>query len=218
VAGEHEVERAAWEEVEDVWEVAQQNAELRRLVDELPRMRTLAPVGARVDADDLHSAAADVDGHRLIHEQARRGKVAQACGSRKGITRVLDVVVPEHGERHTQAAEQLPQPRFRTWTGNEVARDRSEIGTTLRDPVHRGLDRTLPARGEAEVEVGEMCDPQPDELLRQPGQPDVQRPQAHPAGLEPAPGEHPARRRGQHGSGARTLRGHRAGTAPSDIR
>jgi hypothetical protein len=79
VAGQHEVKRARREKVEDVREVTQQEAEIRRLVDELPGVRALAAVGPRVDANDLHSPTAYVEGHRLVDEKARRVEVTQPC-------------------------------------------------------------------------------------------------------------------------------------------
>ena len=108
---------------------------------------------------------------------------------------MLDVVVPEDDERPLEAPELFAQQRFATRARDKVTRDRDDIGLTLLHPVDRPLDRDRPARGQSEVEVGEVCDPEPGQLRRQPGKRDVELGEPNPAGLEPGPPQ-PGRRDG----------------------
>ena len=58
---------------------------------------------------------------------------------------MLDVVVPQHDERPLEPREQQPEQRLPTWTRDEIARDRDEIGLALCDPVDRTLGGHLTA-------------------------------------------------------------------------
>ncbi len=69
VACEHEVERARRQAVEDVGEVAEQDSQLGRLVDERPRLGAPGSIGARIDADELDAVAAELDGRALVDEE-----------------------------------------------------------------------------------------------------------------------------------------------------
>src|SRR6476646_10262415 len=71
----------------------------------------------------------------------------------------------------------------------EIAADRDEVGLPLSRPLGRLPDSADARRRHAEVEVREMCDPQPVELRRQPRQLELQLLQPHPPGFEQAPAE-----------------------------
>ena len=58
VPAEHEIKRSGRQEAEDVREVAEQDAQVRGLIHELPRPRTPLPIRTRVDTHHLHSATA----------------------------------------------------------------------------------------------------------------------------------------------------------------
>src|SRR2546428_12890335 len=76
---EHEVERSRRKEIEDVREVAQEDAEVGGLVDELLRTRPSLPVRAWIHAHDLHAPAAQLNRLALIDEEPRRGEVTERC-------------------------------------------------------------------------------------------------------------------------------------------
>ena len=72
---------------------------------------------------------------------------------------MLDVVIPQNDERSIEARKLLPEQPLAARARDEVTGDRDEIGLPLGDPLDRALDGDLSARGQAEVEVREMCDP-----------------------------------------------------------
>ena len=98
-------------------------------------------------------------------------------------------MVAEHDERAVERAEQLLEERQAAGMGDEVARDADEIGPPPGDPGNRALGRDAASRRRAEVEVGEVRDPQAVEALRQPLDLDLEHPRPEPAGLEEAVGE-----------------------------
>src|SRR3954453_4698982 len=77
VPGKDEIECAGGKEVEDVREVAEQDAEVGAFVDEAPRLRAPLPVRARIDADDLEALAARLERRALVHQQMRRRKLGK---------------------------------------------------------------------------------------------------------------------------------------------
>src|SRR3954469_24356939 len=78
VPGKDEIECARGKEVEDVREVAEQDAQVGALVDEAPRLRAPLPVRARVDADDLDALAAQLEGRAFVDQQMRRRELGQS--------------------------------------------------------------------------------------------------------------------------------------------
>ncbi len=76
--GQHEIEHAGLQPVDDLREVAQQDAQVGVGIGEPLRARSPAPVRARVDADDLHLPPANLHGLRLVGEQAGRTELVEA--------------------------------------------------------------------------------------------------------------------------------------------
>ena len=146
---------------------------------------------ARVDAGDLDAAAAQLD-RRAPRPTSSVAGARSADGGRlrERVAGDGEVVVAEHREAARQPREQRAQLRL----ARAAARRRSPVmqtsGRAARSPTQSTARSTAAraARGHAEVEVGEVRDPQPVELRRQARQRarrSVSQP--HPAGLEPAP-------------------------------
>ena len=150
--------------VDDPREVAEQDAQVGVRVGELPGPRLAAHVRARVDADELDATAAELERHRLVAEQRAAAEVDLADRLRERVAAVGEVVVAEHGVDRRQPLDQLAQPLRTFGPGEQVAGEHHEVGLPLGDPVDRALDRPHPRRRDAEVEVGEVRDPQPGEL------------------------------------------------------
>src|SRR5918994_5003401 len=116
VAGEDEVERSRRQEVEHVREVTEQDAEVRIVVLELPRPGAPLAIRARVDSDDLHAPITKLDGLALVDQEPCGAQLAQLPSVGERIAGVLDVVIPKHRERRTQATKQLAQINFAVGT------------------------------------------------------------------------------------------------------
>ena len=116
------------------------------------------------------------------------GSPSSSAGRENGSRCDCDVVVAEHGERieARQRLVELPAP---AWVGQEVACGDGEIGPAFAYPGRRLPHGDAPTRRRAEVEVGEVRDPQPVERNRQPVDGHFEDTHAHPAGLVPAVGE-----------------------------
>ena len=78
---------------------------------------------------------------------------------------------------------------------DQVTRDRGQVGVQLGGPVDGPPHRALAAGGEAEVEVGEMGDPQAVKLRRQPLERALESLEPHPARFEVPPREQGGRDR-----------------------
>ena len=87
---------------------------------------------------------------------------------RERVAAVGEVMVPEHDEAAAEPAEELAKERNPASARDEVTGDADEIRTSLRDPGDRLLGRFPPARGDSEMEVGEVRDPQAVQLGRKP--------------------------------------------------
>ena len=85
--------------------------------------------------------------------------------------------------------EQRAETRLPGAAREQVAAEADEVGLPLRGPLNGALDRDGAARGEPEVEVGEVNEPQAVELLREPRDGNLDAAEPDPAGLEPAPGD-----------------------------
>jgi hypothetical protein len=72
-----------------------------------------------------------------------------------------------------QLGEQREQLTLAPRPRQQVARDADEVGLPFRDPLDATLNSAHAARRHAEVEVGEVRDPQAVELGRQPWDPDL---------------------------------------------
>src|SRR5204862_3014299 len=148
-----------------VREVAEEDPEVGLRVGEPPGLRATPAVRARIDADELHSPSAKLDGGRLVDEQPRGCKVAEADGAGERIARMLDVVVAEDDERPVaELRDDVPQHRLATRPRDEVAGDRDEVGLAARSPLRGMHDGARTARRETEVEVREVDDPQTRQL------------------------------------------------------
>ena len=130
VPGEDEVERTGRQKVEHVREVAEEDAQLGGLVDELPRTRRPLPVSARIDADELHAMPAKLDRLAFVDEQACRGEIVEARSARERIAAVLDVVIAEHDEGPAKTLDDLAERRLATRSRDEVPRDHDELGAS----------------------------------------------------------------------------------------
>ena len=92
----------------------------------------------------------------------------------------------------SSADEQRPQQGLTTRVGDEVSGDADDVRLALRDPAHRAPARAVAARERsAEVEVGEVPDPQSVQDRRKAGDRDVDDAAPQPAGLEPPIGDQP---------------------------
>src|SRR5205823_11333899 len=164
-----------------------------------------------VEPGDPHAPSAQIEHRSLVAQQRRRLELGEIRGARLRVARDREVVVAENGvHRLRQPLHERAQQRLSARMREQVAGEDDEIGPPYGDPLDGGLDRVRAARRNAEVEVGEMRDAEPVELRRQTRQLDLELAQAHPAGLEPPPGESAP----EYGSGA-APEGCHAGTRPS---
>ncbi len=108
---------------------------------------------------------------------------------RERVAAIREVVVPEHDEARPELAQKPLEERRATTSRDEVAGDADEVGLALRDPGHRVRRGALPPRRDAQMEVGEVRDPQAVERRRDAGELDFEHSLPQPTRLEPAPGE-----------------------------
>ena len=217
VTREHEIERARLDPVERPREVAEQDAQVG-----VARERVRVDLGpapqdhARMDACDPDLAAAQLEHDALVPQQDDGVEVAEVRRPRLRVAGDRNVVVAEHGVgRRRQASDELAQTRLTARMRQQVAGDRDEVRLPLGGPVDRSRSTACaPARRHAEVEVGEVRDPEAVELRRQPAQLELELAQPQPAGLEPAPPEGGGGRRPEKGTGA-APEGCRAGIHPT---
>ena len=165
VPGEYEMEDARLEAVDHPWKVAEQDAQIGVRIGEFFRSRPAPHVGAWVDPGDLDAPAAEHDCDRLVGEQTRPSELRRIRCSRERVARDPDIVVPEHRVAAVEAAEEAVQPRLAAGMRKEVTRQADEVRLALFGPVDGALDRDGAARRGAEMEVREVDDPQPAELL-----------------------------------------------------
>ena len=98
-------------------------------------------------------------------------------------------MIPQHDIRPAELGEQLAQQWLPPWMRDEIARDADEVRPARYRPVDPAPARDPAPPRWPEVEVGEVCDPKPVELGRQPGELDLEHSGAQPARLEPCVGE-----------------------------
>jgi hypothetical protein len=132
--------------------------------------------------------------HRpFVVQEARRLELAQVRLSRKRVAGDGQVVVAEDREdRLRKVADELPQPRLSARVGQQVTGDRDEVGPPLPRPLNRAGYRSGARRGDSEMEVREMDDPQPIELDGQLRHVELAPSQPHPTRFEEPPSEHGA--------------------------
>src|SRR6476659_7624652 len=109
MAREDEVEGARRQPVEHVWKVTEKNAQVGIRIGEACRLGLAAPVGARVDPDDLDPATVELERVRLVEQKPRatEGRDGQAVGKR--VATRAEVVVAQDGRTARQPLEQLPE-------------------------------------------------------------------------------------------------------------
>ena len=147
-------------------------------------------------------------GPRPRPEKSRALEIAKLRGPRERITCYRDVVIAEHDERTLQACQEGLEARHASRMGDEVSRDTDEVGSPLSDPARRPLARTVPAReGRAEVEVGQVADPDAVQSLWESVERDLEHPRPEPTRLDPAVAD-------EHDGGARRRPGRRASRHP----
>jgi hypothetical protein len=121
-------------------------------------------------------------------------------------------VVAEHRERRLrQLGDEPPEQRLPARMREQVPRDDDQVGAALTRPGDRALDGADAGRPDAEVEVGEVGDPQAVEHRRQSRHRHVDDAVANPTRLEEPPGETGA----QKSSGPTSPEDRRAGIRPS---
>jgi hypothetical protein len=90
--------------------------------------------------------------------------------------------------------EEVAQALLAGGAREQVAAETDEVRLSPRGPLDGALDRDGAARRQPEVEVGQVNDAEAVELARKPLELELERSEANPAGLEPAPGERGAGR------------------------
>ncbi len=104
-------------------------------------------VRLRIDADDRHALAPEIDGLRLVAQQLRLLEVLELGGPRERVSRDGDVVVAEHDEGPVEPGEQPSQARSRRAgceTRSPVTQTRS--GRSCGDPRRGTRARSVAAR------------------------------------------------------------------------
>ena len=141
MAGEDKVEHAGREPVDDVREVAEQDAQVGSAVDDALRSRQPSAVGTRVDADDLDGAAAELDRPRVVREKRGRLELVQLGRTGERVARRGEVMVPEHRVAARHPRQERAQALFARGPREQVAADQRQVGLPLLDPVGSALDR-----------------------------------------------------------------------------
>src|SRR5919197_2417513 len=96
-----------------------------------------------------------------------------------------EVVVSEDDEAGGDDGEVVPKPTEPRAPRDEVTGEADEIRLPLRNPLERPLDCERPARRDAQMEIGEVSDPQSVELRREPLDLDLEHAPPKPTRLEP---------------------------------
>ena len=131
--------------VDHVRVVAEQDPQVGLRVGQPLGMRPPQPVRARVDPDDLHPLAAELERARVVGEEGRRLEVVDLGRVRERVAGEREIVVPEHREAVRQPREQRTQPRLAAAAREQVAADQRQVGPALLDPGDR-VARPPPSR------------------------------------------------------------------------
>ena len=164
---EDQVELARCERPHVVREVHEQDAEVRVRVGQ---RAVRLPVAPRIAPGHLDPPAVVPDAHGLVLQEHRRVHPAQVGGTAEGIPGRSHVVVPEHGVGAVawmKPAELPPQRAHAALPADEVAGDGDEVELLRRRPVDGLAEGAAVQRDGAEVEVGDVQDPQAVELRRE---------------------------------------------------
>ena len=194
VAGDYEMERTRPDVIDYLGEMTDENSQVRVRVRKSVRVCDPVHVRTWIHARDLHPAAIQFDNASLVRKQRRLSEVVQLGRFRPRIAADSEVVIPEDGVTVGQPVEQRTQERLSSWTRQEVAADQGQVRPPLLHPGNGSLDCRRSAGGNSEMKIGEVCDPQPSELVRQAGDRNGERAKADPAGFEVSPGEAGRRR------------------------
>src|SRR5262245_42462096 len=194
VPGEDQVEGALGNSPHDAREVAEEDAEVGRRVGELTGARFVDRVAARIDSDDLDTASAQLTLGRGVEEDGNAVEPFELVAVdplRERIPAVGEVVVPEDDDASRELFEQPFEQRQPVPPRDEVAGEEDELRPSLGDPGDRLLGGTPPPSNDAQVEVGEVRDPDAVELFGNAFELHLEHALANPSGLEPAPHERP---------------------------
>ena len=168
VSGEDEVERARPEPVDHARKMAEQDAQVGGRVGQLVWVREPRDVRPWVDARDLDSPAVQLDRPRVVLEQRRRPELQRARPPPERVARDP----PGRGCRGPRSSEGSRSSSSRAAARPRGRETRSPLmsvrsGCRSTDPVDRALDRPFAPRGQSEMEVGQVRDPQTGQLFRQ---------------------------------------------------
>ena len=169
MAGEDQVERPGGHPPGDPGEVAEQHCEGVSGVEKLLRRERASPVALGIDAHDADAFPSDLQRLAGVAKEHRAVQVPQLGRARERIVRNGDIVVPEHDVRRSRrreatAADLAPGMR------HEVAGHADDVRLSAPDPGDGPFSRAIPTREpRAEVEVGEVPDPDAVERLGKPG-------------------------------------------------
>jgi hypothetical protein len=156
---EDESKGACRQPANDAREVTEKDAQVRRGIGQPLGLGAASPVAPGVDADELNTAATNLHHHGLVLEQTRIAEVVELHSGREGIARDGDVVVSEDDERPAELVEELAQQSLAAWVREEIASHTNQLGIPSGDPLGRAAAGELSPSGSAEMEVGEVRDP-----------------------------------------------------------
>jgi hypothetical protein len=151
--------------------VAEQDPERCRGVRQPVRVGAPEHVRGGAHARDLHAHAARFEDVSRVAEEvdARVVEVSDVARLAEGIARLGDVVVPEHGVGAVAGAKPPEAPaerRLPARMSEEIAGHDHEVGVAALGPRDGAREGTRVQPERAEMEVGEMEDPQPVQLGR----------------------------------------------------
>ena len=181
----------------DPGKVTEQDSETRALVCKRLGPSAASGVGLRIDADDLHTSAPNLDLDARVAEQGdtcKRADRSRIDALRERVAAVGEVVVPEDDEARGERSEKSLQERHPRSARDEISSDTDEIWAPLDDPGDGILDRAPAPRRDSEMEVGQVRDPEAVELGRTPRHLDLEDAAPEPTGFEPSPGHRGHRR------------------------
>jgi hypothetical protein len=205
--GENEIERVRGNSVDDPREMAEQDVEAASCVHEQVRLRALAVVALRVDADELDRLSPHSQRLGAIAEKHRVGEVTQLGRARERVARDSDVMVTENDEWTVELRQEWAQETLSAGMRHEVTRHAHDVWLPLDDPADCRRGCTIPAREScAEVEVGEVADSETLQIFGKSGDCHLDHAGAEPPCLDPAVGKY--EHEGANGQGKREDGGH----------
>ena len=142
------MERAGRDPPGDAREVAEEDAECRVVVGEQLGLGSPRRIRPRIDADDLHPLAAQLELDRLVLEDdhsVERAEHGRIDALRERVAAAREVVVSEDDEAGAELTEQPLQLGKACAPREQVAGHDDEVRIALPDPQHRLLDRPAPS-------------------------------------------------------------------------